>query len=343
IKKGHAFVNTAEDYEEKGEWANAAAAHNQAAVQFQQATTDSQDVETRKTLSLLVNTHTRRAKDLLRKATRIQMHQEALKNIKKPESNGIQDEDLSMTKTQTIGESYALLSPENEESDPFNKFWGVVETLVDKLSNPVAFASAPLNEHDTPTNAQPTPVSEVDEEEANRITKEMSSVLESYFVISNDNMKKIIPEEEDVSTPNSASTSIEQNKQLNKRVKELKKQVYCLERKTKENTMLKSSIVQFRNDVHEQAKRIMQSQEMTGSVNGATTRRMHGSSTAEIVNRIKQLEIENQTLKTHNQKQDILVQKYKEKWEKLKEGVNRRQPSSLASDGHTPLTFNSEK
>jgi hypothetical protein len=40
------------------------------------------------------------------------MQQEALKNIKKPEPNTFQDEDLSMTKTQTIGESYALLSTE---------------------------------------------------------------------------------------------------------------------------------------------------------------------------------------------------------------------------------------
>lgn len=69
----------------------------------------------------------------------------------------------------------------------------------------MAFATAPLNDNDIPTHAQPTPVSE-DEEETNRITKEMSSVLESYFVISNDTntMKKVIPEEEDASTPNSA-------------------------------------------------------------------------------------------------------------------------------------------
>ncbi|CAM0142521.1 unnamed protein product [Umbelopsis sp. WA50703] len=53
--------------------------------------------------------------------------------------------------SQVIDDSYALLNDRDEEdSDPFNKFWNAVETLVQKLSNPVAFASVPLNEADNP-------------------------------------------------------------------------------------------------------------------------------------------------------------------------------------------------
>jgi hypothetical protein len=43
-----------------------------------------------------------------------------------------------------------LIILSQEDSDPFNKFWNAVETLVQKLSNPVAFASVPLNEADNP-------------------------------------------------------------------------------------------------------------------------------------------------------------------------------------------------
>jgi len=33
---------------------------------------------------------------------------------------------------------------DEDDADPFNKFWEIVETLVQKVSNPVAFATAPL-------------------------------------------------------------------------------------------------------------------------------------------------------------------------------------------------------
>ena len=47
-------------------------------------------------------------------------------------------------------QSYLMLNdqtqPENDPEDPFNKFWEVVENLVQKISvtGPVAFATAPL-------------------------------------------------------------------------------------------------------------------------------------------------------------------------------------------------------
>jgi predicted transcriptional regulator len=73
-----------------------------------------------------------------------------------------------------------------------------------------------------------------------------------------------------------------------------------------------------------------------------------GSSTAEIVNRIKELEDTNRALRSQNRKQDALVNKYREKWERLKEGAKKRQPSnsintllsSLASNT-PPVTIDS--
>lgn len=50
-----------------------------------------------------------------------------------------------------------------------------------------------------------------------------------------------------------------------------------------------------------------------------------------LVNRIKDLEEANRTLRSQNRKQDALMNKYRERWEKLKEGAKKRQPSSAAS------------
>ncbi|CAO3584691.1 unnamed protein product [Absidia cylindrospora] len=91
----------------------------------------------------------------------------------------------------TIGESYALLSTDNyddddDASDPFNKFLQVVETLVDQLSNPVAFASAPLNEDDIPTPYHQRLLA-TDETEnlprdiGNDNTMDASTMMESFF------------------------------------------------------------------------------------------------------------------------------------------------------------------
>lgn len=100
--------------------------------------------------------------------------------------------------------------------------------------------------------------------------------------------------------------------------------------------MLKSSIIQFKKDVHKQALRVLQTQESAMMTRSAMTTeslpyknvRHVGTSTAEIMNRIRDLEEANKVLRSQNRKQDALMNKYRERWEKLKEGAKKRQPSS---------------
>lgn len=106
-----------------------------------------------------------------------------------------------------------------------------------------------------------------------------------------------------------------------------------------DSTVLKSSIIQFKNDVHKQALRILQTQETAMMTRSAMTTgsplskniRHVGTSTAEIMNRIRDLEEANKVLRSQNRKQDALMNKYRERWEKLKEGAKKRQPSSTSS------------
>lgn len=47
---------------------------------------------------------------------------------------------------------------QDDDSDPFNKFWDIVEGLVQKISNPVAFATVPLNGADSQTKFDPNTI-----------------------------------------------------------------------------------------------------------------------------------------------------------------------------------------
>ncbi|CAO3650722.1 unnamed protein product [Mucor hiemalis] len=248
---------------------------------------------------------------------------------------------------QTMNESYTMLSTEEEEDaeDPFNKFWGVVEPMMDRLSNPVAFTSAPLHEKDEPILDKPRKVytETVGEEELSRIEREMSSISESFFV-----PNKPVAEVE------SSRDYEKENDELRVQIQQLTDRIQILEKKSVDSTVLKSSIIQFKNDVHKQALKILQTQESTMMTRSATATGMSlsknirtaGTSTAEIgraifffidiydvfiietnthiVNRVKDLEDANRNLRSQNRKQDALMIKYRERWEKLKEGAKKR-------------------
>ncbi|RKP13968.1 enhancer of rudimentary-domain-containing protein [Piptocephalis cylindrospora] len=64
INKAHSFVALAEELEEKSAWIRAAEAHSLAAAQFQAATRDTQVEDIQRTLCMMRDDHTRRARQL---------------------------------------------------------------------------------------------------------------------------------------------------------------------------------------------------------------------------------------------------------------------------------------
>ncbi|CAO3657440.1 unnamed protein product [Mucor hiemalis] len=222
VNAGHNFSNAAEDFEEREMWLKAAEYHNKAAEQFEIALKDTTDSEATRTLRLLTANHNRKANELNRKAQRIsksaanqriqQMvgsHTKStngggLRNAlpEKPQNNGLLVSRLanrseygenSHHRTSEIGESYALLSNENQEDDPFNKFLEAVEGLVDQLFNPaVAFTSAPLDENDNPIpiiygpaqlKMEEDSISQQQAESANIATTKPVNMMDSYYIV----------------------------------------------------------------------------------------------------------------------------------------------------------------
>lgn len=289
-------------------------------------------------------------------------------------------------RTSEIGESYALLSNENQEDDPFNKFLEAVEGLVDQLFNPaVAFTSAPLDENDNPIPIVYGPTQLKTEEESSGVSQQRQSestqtstvkpanMMDSYYIVpSPDGSDDPVHYQHRVNKPAIVTSNNEadksegqvgkekhrlENEKLRAQVLQLKKRIGVLEQTAQEGNLLKSSVLQFRNDVHKQAKRIMQSHHessmrssaaalmggghQSNSIVGGSAARypaLAGGGGHDLISKLKELEAENKQLKSQHEKQSVLVNKYRERWEMLKENAKKRRASTISS----PITEENE-
>ncbi|KAI8391034.1 uncharacterized protein BYT42DRAFT_641575 [Radiomyces spectabilis] len=384
VNAGHAYANAAEEYEDRENWTQAIEAHQHAAEQFQKAIDDTQDPEARKTLQLLTANHTRKIKDIQR---RIQFKRQMERTSPPPPVHAVGNTGYKMTNAYSdmnglrnalpdgklfasskqqlmaslsvMGGSYAVLSTDDQDdSDPFEKFWEVILRMLGGKSNPVAFTSAPIDDDDIPT-----PLSKAEDDGSNCDANGDDDLLhqhmlDSYYVIpvddndgsdtrpSGKNKSQL-----DTQKPANANTSSHEcrtleeyaaeNGRLKAKIDQLTRRIQRLEKTEAESNMLKSSFIQFRNDVQKQAQRIMQTQDANLrsssaiSLAASTNARFPPSMMAnnmihsDLVFRIKELEEENRQLKARNEKQEGLMKKYRERWEKLKESAKkRRQPLS---------------
>ncbi|CEP15308.1 hypothetical protein [Parasitella parasitica] len=194
----------------------------------------------------------------------------------------------STVDSEDIGESYTLLPNIERQELDFLNFFESVNKLVDKVCNPaVAFTSAPLNEHDNP-------IPEL--EEKSTILQQShngGAMMESYFIVADPKdefMVNNLQKQLDSLSINSASASAAENantpklenEKLRAQLTHLNKRLKQLQASAQENDMLKSSVLQFRDDVHKQAKRIMQSHHesslrSSSSLIAANPSMLHGS------------------------------------------------------------------
>ncbi|CAO3621409.1 unnamed protein product [Mucor fragilis] len=166
-----------------------------------------------------------------------------------------------------IDESYTLLPNIERQELDFLKFFESVNQLVENVCNPaVAFTSAPLNENDIPIP------DEADVDESSTILQQSHNtnamMMDSYFIVTDpkdESMVTTIQKQlgllsiNSATVPNNADIRKLENEKLRAQLAHLKKRLKSLQMSAEENNMLKSSVLQFRDDVHKQAKRIMQS------------------------------------------------------------------------------------
>ncbi|CAJ0900151.1 4391_t:CDS:10 [Entrophospora sp. SA101] len=221
--EAHSFANAAEEFEDKEQYAKAMEAHFRAAEQFLNATNLTSDPEksaevfnsqgnnNKNTFKIVNNvaiaTTTPSSNNSRNTGATIikgrigsQTNNDTLEvpnGIGRTIDSSLNIAESTMTTTssgseKTIEESYMVLkgnndSTDDDDSDPFNKFWGIVESLVQKISNPVAFATVPLNGTDSATqfdsNVMPSTLPFHNESKAEELS---AAMMESFFVIPKD-------------------------------------------------------------------------------------------------------------------------------------------------------------
>ncbi|CAG8513570.1 15115_t:CDS:10 [Acaulospora colombiana] len=219
--------------------------------------------------------------------------------------------DESAVTEKTIDESYM-----DDDMDPFNKFWEIVESLVSKVSNPVAFATAPLNGTDPRTLLDPGTIH----------TFGNNTDVENGRIPHPESLKGYYRTNKNVPTKTLEEYAME-NQQLKSTLDIMSKRMQAHEKAAEENSMLRSSILQFKNDFQKQAKRIKASQEMLRSMSIMKQTSPESSTVGNVQllqRRVKELEEELRIVKIDNQKQKDLMTKYRERWEKLKESAKKR-------------------
>ncbi|KAJ6546464.1 hypothetical protein DFH09DRAFT_643900 [Mycena vulgaris] len=173
LNTAHEHAANAEDFLSSGLLIPASEEHYKAAEAYEKAMERSNDESAKRTLKMLYNEHHKAGKELQRRIEQLKAEGKDPNLPQKPEPTqpaGMRSDShpyptfprsapspppqRPMTDSQgTVDESFMLLGGQRSDpGDAFNQFWNIMQGMLDNLSQPVAFATAPLG---TP-ESQPT-------------------------------------------------------------------------------------------------------------------------------------------------------------------------------------------
>ncbi|KAK7466882.1 hypothetical protein VKT23_003945 [Stygiomarasmius scandens] len=160
----HQHAANAEDFLNSGLLIPASEEHAKAAQAYLAAVDRAQDASTKRTLQMLYNEHCKVTKELEKKIERLReegkdptLPQKANPPPAPYTSNAYSSSagpsrsapspppQRPLAESQTVDESFMLLGGQRSDpGDAFNQFWNIMQGMLDNLSQPVAFATAPL-------------------------------------------------------------------------------------------------------------------------------------------------------------------------------------------------------
>lgn len=170
LNAAHQHAANADDFMNQGLLVPASEEHYKAAEAFAACIHASNEENTKRTLRMLYNEHSKAGKELQRKIAKLRedgkdpsLPQKSLRPATstpgpssvvppQPTSSPPPTARNSLSDSQqTVEESFMLLGQRSEGSDAFNTFWRITEGMLHHLSQPVAFATAPLGPEKGPT------------------------------------------------------------------------------------------------------------------------------------------------------------------------------------------------
>ncbi|KAH9483759.1 hypothetical protein JR316_0003235 [Psilocybe cubensis] len=175
MNAAHQHAANADDYLAKGLIVMAAEEHYQASVSYIAAIERSNDESAKRTLRMLYNEHCKAAKELQRKIDQLKaegkdpslpqksdipknppprQNSNSYAGPSRVNTSSPQPLRAAMTDSQNAGdESFMLLGGQRSDpGDAFNQFWNIMQGMLDNLSQPVAFATAPLDDPEFPNS-----------------------------------------------------------------------------------------------------------------------------------------------------------------------------------------------
>ncbi|RSH84583.1 uncharacterized protein EHS24_006106 [Apiotrichum porosum] len=224
-------------------------------------------------------------------------------------------------------ESFLLPGAIPESSDPFSRFWGMLENMLEEISMPKALTTAPL---DVP----PLPAGPNRAHRAKHKTNKRSpSPSESFYVVPRDHNRNAAPELTGIGPARKSSPSVKTNEELQLENESLRASLDALavhahkldlanrafKERDQERDMLVRSVV---TGVRREAQRARHDQEVQRSQMLASIAEGPGQPPSQPVaalrTRIVELEEEVKQVKGENDKLRTQLDKFKEKWDKLK-------------------------
>ncbi|KAI1787929.1 hypothetical protein LXA43DRAFT_895593 [Ganoderma leucocontextum] len=170
--QAHQHAANADDFLARGLLIPAAEEHYKAAEAFQACVDASNDENTKRTLRMLHNEHMKMGKDLQRRIAKLKEENKDPSLPQKPPRTPTAGPSTSVSppppqsapspppqlpnklseSQQTVDESFMLLGQRSDPGDAFHQFWKATEGMLEYLSRPVAFATAPLAPEDPNLN-----------------------------------------------------------------------------------------------------------------------------------------------------------------------------------------------
>ncbi|KAJ7752075.1 hypothetical protein B0H16DRAFT_1373556 [Mycena metata] len=394
LNTAHEHAANAEDFLSQGLLIPASEEHFKAAEAYEKAMERSNDDSAKRTLKMLYNEHHKAGKELERRITHLKaegkdpslphksdppqlsaMRSNSHPYPSFPRSAPSPPPNRPMTDSQgTVDESFMLLGGQRSDpGDAFNQFWNIMQGMLDNLSQPVAFATAPLGAPESqPTNhVARTKLSsqaslrrngsissdtDIEEPMVARFARRLGmSADNKKSDRSSNNLKARVPDPDDdfdedggdeltesfFLIPSSADSSPaalkKDNASLKLEVDSLKKRLEATERvlqlRKEQDAHLRDSIFQATKEAQRAMGASVVGQPFsvpTSSVMRETPGIKTGRE-AQYARRVKELEDELRIVRQENDKQNTMIRRYQEKWEKLKESAKRRKETKAAA------------
>ncbi|KAJ3575990.1 hypothetical protein NP233_g728 [Leucocoprinus birnbaumii] len=293
--------------------------------------------------------------------------------------------------TDTVDESFMLLGGQRSEpGDPFNQFWNIMQGMLDTLSSPVAFATAPLGNPDTAEgqNSSPngsahlrsrTPPSsgslkrdssfnsdpEVDEPILARLGRRIGMAKENIPGMRQGSSQKssqlnVLTEDDDdfdeslFDTGDDLSESFlvipsgsepaamrKENAALKAELANMQRRLDMAEKvlqlRERQDQQLRDSIYQARREAQKAMGTSMRIGPDLANLNlnvpppVPIPRALSPSRENQYLQKIKELESEVRQARVDNEKNQAMIRKYRERWEKLKESAKRKKEAKAAA------------